>query len=587
MYKAVRKFGQKAVSGVVFVIASASTASPQEPVQAKQAEAAYRAGSAAVAKGDLQTALADFRQAVRLDPSPTALHSALGFVLLKLGNAQESVPEFQQVLRKNPADVGAGSNLALAYEQLGQPEKVVEVLARLNKVERAEKRVLPASTSALYARALAATHQIPAAITQMRTAVSADPHDAGLLDDLGSLYAMQQDWPNAERNFRAALSSDHAMASAHLHLGLALAAQQRPEGKDELAAAYRLAPENPIVDLEYGRSLAGAGDDDHAIPVLEKANELPRHPMEVTYQLALALQRAGRTDEAVPLYKTVSAAEPENADVLTNLGMALCQQKNAEAALPLLQKAVSLSPKNVTAREDLAAASIQLNQFDDAVVQLRAAMVLDPDSPQLHYNLGVAYKLKDDAADAIAEYEQAEKLDPHQPEAVYALGMLYMQSGRYEEASRELKAALAMQPKNGDGWATLGSVYSKLSQLVDAEAALRMAIAQLPGQPEPHLTLAAVLVKQGKPDQAAVERKTAADLMRSTMNRQRAEVATHSGESLLKSGDLAGAIVQFNGALTFDPAYRDAHAGLAKVYEAQGRSAEAAAERSKMVATTP
>jgi Tfp pilus assembly protein PilF len=68
------------------------------------------------------------------------------------------------------------------------------------------------------------------------------------------------------------------------------------------------------------------------------------------------------------------------------------------------------------------------------------------------------------------------------------------------------------------------------------------------------------------------------------MNRQRAEVATHSGESLLKSGDVAGALVQFQDALSYDAEYREAHVGLAKVYDAQGRRADAAAERAKAAA---
>jgi Tfp pilus assembly protein PilF len=50
---------------------------------------------------------------------------------------------------------------------------------------------------------------------------------------------------------------------------------------------------------------------------------------------------------------------------------------------------------------------------------------------------------------------------------------------------------------------------------------------------------------------------------------------------LLKSGDVAGALVQFQDALTFDAEYREAHDGLAKVYDAQGRRADAAAERAK------
>jgi predicted Zn-dependent protease len=69
--------------------------------------------------------------------------------------------------------------------------------------------------------------------------------------------------------------------------------------------------------------------------------------------------------------------------------------------------------------------------------------------------------------------------------------------------------------------------------------------------------------------------------MRQHMNLQRAEVATNSGQSLLRSGKVEDAIVQFHNALTFDPDYAEAHLRLAEALEKQGKTAEAAAERAQ------
>ena len=156
-----------------------------------------------------------------------------------------------------------------------------------------------------------------------------------------------------------------------------------------------------------------------------------------------------------------------------------------------------------------------------------------------------------------------------------------MQAGRYDDAARELNLSLKLRPENGDGWATLGSVDNNLNKLPEAESALREAIKQLPQQPDPHLTLAAVLAKENQPAEATAERKKAADLMRANMNRQRAEVATNSATSLLKSGKVDDAIAGFREALSFDPNFAEAHLGLATALERQGKTAEAAAERQK------
>jgi protein O-GlcNAc transferase len=71
------------------------------------------------------------------------------------------------------------------------------------------------------------------------------------------------------------------------------------------------------------------------------------------------------------------------------------------------------------------------------------------------------------------------------------------------------------------------------------------------------------------------------------MNAQRAEVSTHSGDSLLASGKVDEAIADYREALSFDPNYVEAHVGLAKALERQGKTVEAASERQKAAAPSP
>jgi tetratricopeptide (TPR) repeat protein len=103
----------------------------------------------------------------------------------------------------------------------------------------------------------------------------------------------------------------------------------------------------------------------------------------------------------------------------------------------------------------------------------------------------------------------------------------------------------------------------------------------MPNQPDSHLTLATVLAQQGNAPEAAAERKRGAELERVSMNRQRANVSTNSGNSLLQKGQVADAMERYQEALSEDPNYAEAHRGLANALERQGKTAEAAAERQK------
>ena len=568
--------------------ATQSVSSSGSPVDNnKEAQGAYQAGTAAVAKNDLQTAEAQFENVVRLVPQIEEGHTALGTVLLRLGKLPQAIKELEQALALKPGDESARAYLALAYEQTGAYRKAiplfkeVEVAAR-QKPASDPSHALPEYVLSAYARSLAATGQLPAAIAKMKTAVSASQRSAELHDALGSLYAQQRGWSSAVDEFLQAIQINPQFAVAHLHLGVVLLLEQKSSlAIPELTQAAQLAPDSAVVATELGKAYAANNEDEKAIEAFQRAINLDSGSTEAKYQLAVVLQRTGRDIDAVPLLRQVVKADPKNVEAGASLGFALLHAGNAKDAIPFLERALQQKPDDATAHENLAAAYLQMNEVDESIRVLRSGIKANPESFPLHYNLGLAFKLKDDNAAAIPELQIAANLDTSAYEPHYTLGILYMQDGRYDIAARELSMALKLHPDNADGWATLGSLYRKMDKLPEAADALREAIRQTPEQPDPHLTLATVLAQQGLTTEAATERKKGAELERVAMNRQRAAVSTNSGNSLLQKGQVADAIERFQEALNDDPNYAEAHRGLAKALERQGKQAEAATERQK------
>jgi protein O-GlcNAc transferase len=553
----------------------------------KEAQAAYRAGTTAVSNNDFKTAEAQFEKVVRLAPQIEEGHSILGAVLIRLGKFPQAIKELEKALALKPGDLSAQTNLALAYEQTGANRKAIVLFEKL-EVEARRKpasdpsHALPSFVLAAYARSLAATDQLPAAIAKMKAAVGESPQSAELHDDLGSLYAQQQNWSSAVSEFQEAIKLDPQSAGAHMHLGLALLMQQQVAASiPELTQASQLAPNSAVAATELGKAYAANSEDDKAIAAFQRAISLDASSTEAKYQLALALQRTGHDRDAVPMLRQVVEAEPKNTEAGAALGFSLLHSGNAKDAIPFLERALQQNPDDPIAHQNLAAAYLQMNEVDEAIQVLSSGLKASPENFALHYNLGLAYKLKDDNAAAIPELEAAARLQPSAYEPHYTLGILYMQDGRYDDAARELSLAMKLHPDNADGWATLGSLYRKMNRLPEAADALREAIHQAPDQPDPHLTLAAVLTQQGQSAEAAAERKKGAELERVVMNRQRATVSTNSGNSLLQKGQVTDAIERYQEALSDDPNYAEAHRGLANALERQGKKAEATAERQK------
>src|SRR5215469_6087403 len=178
----------------LWFLLSASPFLAQQPGNAQQAAEDYRQGVAAFSRNDLQTALRHFQNVVRISPEAEPGHLMLGFVLAKLGLPKEAIPELEKAVTLNPDDTDAHMNLALAYEQIGAPAKAIPHFAKLDEAARAQGHGLPPQALVAYIRALEATKQWNEATAKMLAAAAAEPQNAELRDQCGSLYLQQHDW---------------------------------------------------------------------------------------------------------------------------------------------------------------------------------------------------------------------------------------------------------------------------------------------------------------------------------------------------------------------------------------------------------
>src|SRR5580700_343411 len=146
-------------AALIAAIALTGIAFAQQPSSAlTKADAAYRAGQAALAQRDLAAAQADFEQVVQLAPQAEQGHSALGAVLVSRGHVKEGIHELERALAIKSSDSTAQMNLAMAYAQIGSPEKAIPLFSKWEAGARLEKRPVPSYVLAGYARSLAANH---------------------------------------------------------------------------------------------------------------------------------------------------------------------------------------------------------------------------------------------------------------------------------------------------------------------------------------------------------------------------------------------------------------------------------------------
>ena len=103
--------------------AESPQASPQQLVQdAMQKQQA----------GDLEGAVKEYRQFLKLHPEATPIHSNLGAALAGLGRYEEAVPEYRAALKQTPGFTQARLNLGIAYYKMGRISDAATQLVRVH-----------------------------------------------------------------------------------------------------------------------------------------------------------------------------------------------------------------------------------------------------------------------------------------------------------------------------------------------------------------------------------------------------------------------------------------------------------------------
>jgi len=217
------------------------------------------------AAGDRGAALARARELARARPGMTVSLLYLAQLERESGNLPAAVAALQKALALDPDDTVAASLLGACLTQAGRVHEAAALLEPYARREEPDLDVLVAR-----GLALAKLGQTEAALGTLAKAREADPSNAMVLVDAGTVHLMARDAGRAREAFEAALGLNPDVARAHSSLAFIAAEEgRRAEALDRFKKAVAIDPREHEKVLALGLLFWQRGRADEARPYLD------------------------------------------------------------------------------------------------------------------------------------------------------------------------------------------------------------------------------------------------------------------------------------------------------------------------------
>jgi len=296
----------------------------------------------------------------------------------------------------------------------------------------------------------------------------------------------------------------------------------------------------------------------------------------------LANQHDGSAADDEHWLREAIMAAPDNAALHVRLGHLLFEKGDMAGAADAYQGAAGLSPGHWMTFYNLGVVLARLGRHADALAAQRRALALNPSSPEVLAQTGLLLHKTGDNAGALEMLDEAVAAAPDRFEAHYYRGIVLAAEERLAEAAAAQASAVSASPSRFEGHLAVGKLLARLGREDEALAAYHRAVESNPAAlaaheefnnlawemgkdvrqlgshafararigetPEFLLAEAELLLRFRDADEAA---KAEALLARAG---EGARIASARGRALMLQNRFSEAAVQFDRAITAEPA---------------------------------
>jgi Tfp pilus assembly protein PilF len=224
-----------------------------------------------------------------------------------------------------------------------------------------------------------------------------------------------------------------------------------------LGRATRIAPKFAPAHLNLGLALSALNRPMEALARYDAAIAHAPDLAEAHYNRGVLLRTMGRDDAALASFDRALALRPDDPEALNNRGLTLDALKRHAEALQSFDDAVRLRPDFGQALSNRGNTLNWLHRPADALASFDQAVAVDPGLAEAWCNRGDTLHEQGRFHDALTSFDRAIALRPNFAEAHYGRGLTLLMLGRYPDGLRAYewrrrRSADRALPERGAPW---------------------------------------------------------------------------------------------------------------------------------------
>ncbi|MSO23544.1 MAG: tetratricopeptide repeat protein [Acidobacteria bacterium] len=437
------------------------------------------------------------------------------------------------------------------------------------------------------------------------------PRNAAICQQIGIAYTQLQQFTEAERFYRMALSINPQLLPARKNLGVVLwFSNQKKEAEREFEVVLKTSPDDPVPHFYLGMreyeqpdyskardhflkagSLAlenpeafpavlemamATKDQDFVDRLVSSANKSTNFDQEVWFQAGITFARYGSYDRAVQAFERIRDSYPDKSKLIRNLGLAQLQAHRYAAAV---QSFEILAPQSSAPNETyllLAEAYDGAGLPEKAYDAYAQAIEKDPKSEEGYAVLSNFAVAHHNTSFALEVLNRGLKSLPGSARLLLQQGVIQALDDKMPQAEDSFRQASRNNPSWLLPWLCLGLTQLQTARLEEAVRSFQAGADFAKDDYRPNYLLALAWVRGGGQNQSESRGQIVSALKRALkLNPDHADSHVLLGQTYLSGNELELAITELQTARRLQPENPTALYQLATAYRKKGRLTEA------------